>query len=38
MKYVKSINEFDSNAFGDSYGYGSANGVFKINYKPFDDL
>jgi len=38
MKYVKSINEFDSNAFGDSYGYGSANGVFKINYKPFADL
>lgn len=38
MKHIISINEFDSNAFGDSYGYGGANGVFKINYKPFSDL
>ena len=37
MKYIKSINEFDS-AFGDTYGYGGANGIFKISYKPFSDL
>lgn len=37
MKYIKSINEFDT-AFGDTYGYGGANGVLKINYKPFSDL
>lgn len=37
MKHLKSIYEFDS-AFGDSYGYGGANGVLKINYKPFSDL
>jgi hypothetical protein len=39
VKYIKSINEFDTGTpFGDSYGYGGANGVFKINYKPFSDL
>lgn len=39
MKYIKSINEyFDVGAFGDTYGYGGANGVLKINYKPFNDL
>lgn len=39
MKYIKSINEyFDVGAFGDTYGYGGANGVLKINYKPFSDL
>jgi hypothetical protein len=39
MKYIKSINEyFDTGAFGDTYGYGGANGVLKINYKPFNDL
>jgi hypothetical protein len=38
MKYIIPINEFDSNAFGDTYGYGGANGVLKINYKPFSDL
>ena len=39
MKYIKSINEyFDMGAFGDTYGYGGASGVFKINYKPFSDL
>ena len=41
MKYIKSINEDfggESGAFGDTYGYGGANGVLKINYKPFSDL
>jgi len=39
MKYIKSINEyFDAGAFGDTYGYGGASGVLKINYKPFSDL
>ncbi len=39
MRYIKSINEyFDVGAFGDTYGYGGANGVLKINYKPFNDL
>jgi hypothetical protein len=39
MKYIKSINEyFDMGAFGDTYGYGGASGVLKINYKPFIDL
>lgn len=40
MKYIKSINEDfggESGAFGDTYGYG-ANGILKINYKPFSDL
>lgn len=37
MKHIKTINEFDS-AFGDTYGYGGANGILKINYKPFSDL
>lgn len=33
------MNEyFDTGAFGDTYGYGGANGVLKINYKPFNDL
>jgi len=38
MKHIIPIHEFDSNAFGDTYGYGGANGIFKINYKPFSDL
>lgn len=39
MKHIKSINEyFDVGVFGDTYGYGGANGVLKINYKPFSDL
>jgi hypothetical protein len=41
MKYIKSINEDfggESGAFGDTYGYGGANGILKINYKPFSDL
>ncbi len=39
MKHIKSINEFfDTGIFGDTYGYGGANGVLKINYKPFSDL
>jgi hypothetical protein len=37
MKHIKSIYEFDT-AFGDTYGYGGANGILKINYKPFNDL
>lgn len=37
MKHIKSINEFEP-AFGDTYGYGGANGILKINYKPFSDL
>jgi hypothetical protein len=38
VKHIKSINEFDAGAFGDTYGYGGANGILKINYKPFSDL
>jgi hypothetical protein len=38
MKYIRSINEFDAGAFGDTYGYGGASGVLKISYKPFNDL
>jgi hypothetical protein len=39
MKHLKSINEyFDVGVFGDTYGYGGANGVLKINYKPLQDL
>ena len=39
MKYIKTINEyFDTGVFGDTYGYGGANGILKINYKPFSDL
>jgi hypothetical protein len=41
MKHIKSINEDfggESGAFGDTYGYGGANGILKINYKPFSDL
>lgn len=39
MKYLKSINEFfDVGVFGDTYGYGGANGIFKVTYKPFKDL
>jgi hypothetical protein len=39
LKYIKSINEFfDVGVFGDTYGYGGANGIFKVNYKPFKDL
>lgn len=37
MKHIIHINEFDT-AFGDTYGYGGANGILKINYKPFNDL
>jgi hypothetical protein len=39
MKYIKTLNEyFDTGVFGDTYGYGGASGVLKINYKPFSDL
>jgi hypothetical protein len=39
MKHIKTLNEyFDTGIFGDTYGYGGANGVLKINYKPFSDL
>ncbi len=39
MKHIKTINEFsDVGAFGDTYGYGGANGIFKIQYKPYKDL
>jgi len=38
MKHIISINEFDAGIFGDTYGYGGANGVLKVNYKPFSDL
>jgi hypothetical protein len=39
MKHIKTINEyFDAGVFGDTYGYGGANGILKINYKPFSDL
>lgn len=39
MKNIKTLNEFfDTGVFGDTYGYGGANGVLKINYKPFSDL
>jgi hypothetical protein len=39
LKYLKSINEFfDVGVFGDTYGYGGANGIFKIQYKPYKDL
>lgn len=39
MKYLLSINEFfDTGVFGDTYGYGGANGIFKVTYKPFSDL
>jgi hypothetical protein len=39
MKHIKSIYEyFDVGVFGDTYGYGGANGILKINYKPFQDL
>jgi hypothetical protein len=39
LKYIKSINEFfDVGVFGDTYGYGGANGIFKIQYKPYKDL
>jgi hypothetical protein len=39
LKHIKSINEFfDVGVFGDTYGYGGANGIFKIQYKPYKDL
>jgi hypothetical protein len=39
MRYIKKLNEyFDPGVFGDDYGFGSATGVMKINYKPFSDL
>jgi hypothetical protein len=40
MKHLKRIDEFfqDTGAFGDTYGYGGANGTFKVSYKPFKDL
>jgi hypothetical protein len=39
LKHLKSINEFfDVGVFGDTYGYGGANGIFKIQYKPYKDL
>lgn len=40
MKYIIPLNEFfqDVGVFGDTYGYGGANGVFKVSYKPYKDL
>lgn len=39
MKHILSINEFfDTGVFGDTYGYGGANGIFKVQYKPYKDL
>ena len=40
MKHIIPINEFfqDVGVFGDTYGYGGANGVFKVTYKPYKDL
>jgi hypothetical protein len=39
LRHIKSINEFfDVGVFGDTYGYGGANGVFKVQYKPYKDL
>ena len=39
MRYIKTINEFfDVGVFGDTYGYGGANGIFKVQYKPYKDL
>lgn len=39
MKHIKTINEFfDAGVFGDTYGYGGANGIFKVQYKPYKDL
>jgi hypothetical protein len=39
LKHIKHINEFfDVGVFGDTYGYGGANGIFKIQYKPYKDL
>jgi hypothetical protein len=41
MKHIKSIYEDfagGDNAYGDTYGFGGANGILKINYKPFSDL
>ena len=40
MKYITPINEYfqDVGVFGDTYGYGGANGVFKVTYKPYKDL
>jgi len=39
LRYIKTINEFfDVGVFGDTYGYGGANGIFKVQYKPYKDL
>jgi hypothetical protein len=39
MKHIKHLDEFfDPGVFGDSPGYGGANGVFRVSYKPFHDL
>jgi hypothetical protein len=40
LKHLKRIDEFfqDTGAFGDTYGYGGANGTFKVSYKPYKDL
>jgi hypothetical protein len=40
LKYITPINEYfqDVGVFGDTYGYGGANGVFKVTYKPYKDL
>lgn len=40
MKHIIPLNEFfqDAGVFGDTYGYGGANGVFKVSYKPYKDL
>jgi hypothetical protein len=39
LRYIKTINEFfDVGVFGDTYGYGGSNGIFKVQYKPYKDL
>ncbi len=39
MKHILSLHEFfDTGIFGDTYGYGGANGIFKVAYKPYKDL
>ena len=41
MRHLKSIYEDfggGDNAYGDTYGFGGANGILKIKYKPFSDL
>jgi hypothetical protein len=39
LKHILSLHEFfDTGIFGDTYGYGGANGIFKVAYKPYKDL